>query len=86
MPQWCDKHQQHTIDEVCSGCERETPEARLEHIIVSLIQHIRARCGSGFGQYPIGVRYAIGELLPLIPHLDSQTQEQLRDLDERLSR
>lgn len=23
MPQWCDKHKMHTIDEDCPGCERE---------------------------------------------------------------
>jgi hypothetical protein len=22
MPWWCDKHQQHSIDEVCPGCSR----------------------------------------------------------------
>ncbi len=23
MPWWCDEHEQHSIDEVCPGCERE---------------------------------------------------------------
>lgn len=23
MPQWCSRHQQHTIDEACSACEQE---------------------------------------------------------------
>ena len=32
MPQWCDRHKQHTIDEVCYGCEEERKgrETRLE--------------------------------------------------------
>lgn len=28
MPQWCDRHKQHTIDEVCSGCEAESRRKR----------------------------------------------------------
>ena len=31
MPQWCDKHQMHTSDEVCPSCqqEREAPAKRI---------------------------------------------------------
>ena len=24
MPQWCDTHKRHTIDETCPGCERDS--------------------------------------------------------------
>ena len=29
MANWCDRHQRHTIDEVCSGCDAETTTAIL---------------------------------------------------------
>lgn len=28
MPQWCDRHKQHTIDEVCDGCVMDEARGR----------------------------------------------------------
>ena len=39
---------------------------RLELVILDLIAHGRARCGDGFGKYPLGIRDAVEALLPLI--------------------
>lgn len=33
MPQWCNVHKQHTVDEVCAGCEREDLRAALQRIM-----------------------------------------------------
>lgn len=63
----------------------------LEAIVIDLIHHARARCGSGFGTYAIGVRHAIAQLLPLVNQdvrswSDGPTlREALTDLDVRLS-
>jgi hypothetical protein len=44
--------------------EQQPPlEVRLENVMLRIIALGRARCGSGFGKYPIGVRDAVSELL-----------------------
>ena len=37
----------------------------LERTLIDLAQHGQARCGIGFGKYPLGVLDAIEALLPL---------------------
>lgn len=57
----------------------------LDRKVLALIWHCRGRLGVGFGQYPLGVRYAIGELLPLCTPGEEALQAALADLDKRLS-
>lgn len=38
---------------------------QLEDVVIGLIQHGRDRCGAGFGKYPLGVLYAVEELISL---------------------
>lgn len=40
--------------------------SELDQKVLDLAQHCRDRCGWGFGKYPVGVRYAIGQLLPMV--------------------
>ena len=48
MPQWCDKHQQHTIDETCWQCERDASLSRCA-----------ARKASGLTQQQLAARAGI---------------------------
>jgi hypothetical protein len=62
----------------------------LNDVVRALIFHCRSRCGIGFGKYPLGMRDAIAQLLPLV-NQDVQREgrsirELVADLDERLSR
>lgn len=37
MPQWCDKHKMHTIDETCPGCEKASqPQPNLSAAVQTL--------------------------------------------------
>mgnify|MGYP001557757463 CR=1 FL=1 len=68
----------------------------LDNIMLNLAQHCRDRCGAGFGNYPVGVRYALTQLLPLIDQdrrgrngYDQPTasiRELVAEIDERLSK
>lgn len=39
---------------------------RLEIVVLAIIADGRARCGSGFGKYPLGILSAVERLLPLM--------------------
>jgi hypothetical protein len=44
-----------------------TPELQaLEVVVLRVIALGRARCGAGFGKYPLGVLDSVKELLPLV--------------------
>jgi len=53
----------------------------LEDVVLALARHGRARCGAWFGNYPLGVRYALQELLPLVDvtHAGSRTKQTITD-------
>ena len=38
---------------------------RIELVVLDLISHGSARCGAGFGQYPLGTLDAVERLMPL---------------------
>ena len=63
----------------------------LEDAILDIIQLGRYRCDSSFGQYPLGVRDALGKLIPLInqdhPNARGVTiRERLADFDDQIAR
>jgi hypothetical protein len=59
----------------------------LELKLLALIHHGRDRCGAGFGKYPLGIRYAVGELQPLLDDPDHPViVEAVADFDRRLER
>lgn len=39
---------------------------RLALVLIDLASHGQARCGHGFGKYPLGVRDALAMLRPLV--------------------
>ena len=62
---------------------------RLALVLLSLAFDGRARCGSGFGTYALGVRDAIRELRPLVPDDDPalpDLDKAIADFDARLER
>jgi hypothetical protein len=63
------------------------PDTRLELVVLGLTSHAAARLGIGFGNYPLGVRYAIGALLPLCRRDDPAwpyIEKELSKIDESL--
>jgi hypothetical protein len=83
-------------DQAKAGRLERLLKGKLEDVVLSLIQHCRDRCGAGFGKYPLGVRHAIGELLPLVDRdargrngygePTASIAEALAELDRRLER
>ncbi len=57
----------------------------LEQVVLRLIDHGKDRCGAGFGKYPLGVRAAVEELLPLVRE-SAAVKVALAEFDARLSR
>lgn len=55
----------------------------LEAAVIRILQLGRDRCGPGFGKYPLGVRDAVGELIPLVGD-NREIRERLKAFDERL--
>lgn len=60
MPQWCDKHQQHTIDETCWQCERDASLSRCPITPADLARLVcAARKASGLTQQQLAARAGI---------------------------
>jgi hypothetical protein len=58
-------------------------------VLRDLAYECRARCGSGFGTYPLGLREAIERLRPLVPADDPivpDLDKAIAELKERSSR
>lgn len=60
-------------------------QLQLEDVVLRIIQTGRDRCGVGFGKYPLGIRDAVAELLPLVSDSE-RVRERLADFDARLAR
>lgn len=52
--------------------------------LLDIIRQGRARCGAGFGKYPLGIRDAVERFLPFVAD-NEQIQRELADFDRRLS-
>lgn len=61
-----------------------TDASALERRLIELAAHGAARCGAGFGQYPIGVLYALQQLAPLAD--TPAVRATIAAFEERLSR
>lgn len=44
---------------------------QFERVLLSVISHGRARCGSGFGKYPLGILEAVERFRELLPNSDA---------------
>ncbi len=60
---------------------------RLALVLLDLIGQCRAKCGIGFGKYPLGLKDGIEAMLPLVPDDDpakAAIDQQWRELLDRL--
>ena len=55
----------------------------LERVVLRILQLGIDRCGAGFGKYPLGIRDAVEELLPLVKDSELVT-ERLAAFDKKL--
>ena len=58
----------------------------IEQAVLAIISMGRARCGSGFGKYPLGVRDAVEKLLSCFDGVPDSVRKALIDFDERLAK
>jgi hypothetical protein len=66
--------------------EKDVPIVGVEQAVLALIQYGRDRCGIGFGKFPLGIREALKQLLPVLNLQSDRVTERLADFDERMRR